>query len=64
VYKLSRTHVITDKLLRLPDVTETTSVPDQTTDVSLFYTKPEWLNDVKEYLRIGQIQGTFLIQQK
>ncbi len=37
---------------------------DQTIDASLFYTKPKWLNDVKEFLKIGQIKGTLSIQQK
>jgi hypothetical protein len=31
---------------------------DQTIDVSLFYIELEWLNDVKEFLKIGQIEGT------
>ncbi len=48
VYKLGRTHVAADVLL---DVAEPTSVPNQTTNASLFYTKLEWLNDVKDFLR-------------
>jgi hypothetical protein len=36
-------------------------VPNQTTDASLFYTGPKWLNDVKEFLKIGQIKGTLLV---
>jgi len=39
-------------------------VPNQTIDVSLFYTKLEWLNDVKDFMRIGQIEGTLDVQQK
>jgi len=46
VYKLNRTHVITDALLRLLNSTKPTSVPNQTIDANLFYTRPEWLNDV------------------
>jgi hypothetical protein len=53
VYKLGRTHVIVDALSRLPDITEPIGVPNQTIDASLFYTKLEWLNDVKEFLKIG-----------
>jgi hypothetical protein len=37
VYKLGRTHVVTDALSRLLDITEPTSAPDQTTYASLFY---------------------------
>jgi hypothetical protein len=37
-------------------------VHDQTTDASFFYTGPEWLNDVKEILKIGQIENTLLVQ--
>jgi hypothetical protein len=64
VYKLGRTHVVTDPLLRLSDNTEPIGVPDQTIDASLFYTRLEWLNDVKEFLKIGQIEGMLLVQQK
>jgi hypothetical protein len=39
-------------------------VLDQTIDASLFYTRPKWLNDVKEFFRIGQIKGTLSMQQK
>jgi hypothetical protein len=64
VYKLSRTHVLANALSRLLDSTKPTSVPNQTTNASLFYTGLEWLNDVKEILKIGQIEGTLLVQQK
>jgi hypothetical protein len=37
---------------------------NQTTNVSLFYAKLEWLKDVKEFLRIGNIEGTLLVQYK
>ncbi len=39
-------------------------MPDQTTNGSLFYTEPRRLNDVKDFLRIGQIKGTLFLQQK
>jgi hypothetical protein len=39
-------------------------VLDQTTDASLFYTWPKWLNDVILKKKIGQIEGTLLVQQK
>ncbi len=64
MYKPGRTHVIIDALSRLLDIIEPTCVPNQTIDASLFYTKLEWLKDVKEFLRMKQIDGTLLIQQK
>jgi hypothetical protein len=39
VYKPSRTHVVVNTLLRLPNTIEPTGVFDQTTNASLFYTK-------------------------
>ncbi len=53
VYKLSRTHVVADALFRLLDITEPTSVLDQTRYASLFYKEPKWLNDVIIFLKIG-----------
>jgi hypothetical protein len=49
-YKLDKSHVIAYALSRLPDIIEPTCVLDQTTYASLFYTKLEWLKDVKEFL--------------
>jgi hypothetical protein len=60
VYKLGRIHVLTDEFSRLLDITKPTSVHDQTIDASLFYTKPKWSNDVKEFLKIGQIRAHYL----
>jgi hypothetical protein len=51
-------------LSRLPNIIEPTGAFDQTTNASLFYAKPKWLNDVKEFLKIGEIEGTLSIQQK
>jgi hypothetical protein len=53
MYKLGRTHVVINTLLRLPDSTKPIGVPNQTTNESLFYTRPKWMNDVKENLKIG-----------
>jgi hypothetical protein len=64
VYKPGITHVIVDALSRLLNIIEPTSVSNQTTYASLFYTGPEWLNDVKEFLKIGQLESTLLVQQK
>jgi hypothetical protein len=47
MYKLGKTHVIANALSRLLDNIEPISVFDQITDASLFYIRPEWLNDVK-----------------
>jgi hypothetical protein len=47
MYKPGKTHVVADALLKLPDNTEPTGVPDQTIDASLFCTGPKWLKDVK-----------------
>jgi hypothetical protein len=44
------------------EILQNQHVPNQTIDASLFYTKLEWLNDVKEFLRIGKIEGTLLVQ--
>jgi hypothetical protein len=51
VCKPSITHVVTITLSRLPDITKPTGVLDQTTNTSLFYTKLEWLKDIKEFFR-------------
>jgi hypothetical protein len=51
VYKPSKSHVIADALLRLPHITKPTGVFNQTTYANLFYIKPKWLNDVREFLR-------------
>jgi hypothetical protein len=63
VYKPSKTRVVINALSRLPNITRPTSVPNQTTYVSLFYIKLEWLKDVKEFLETWQIKGTLLVQQ-
>jgi hypothetical protein len=51
VYKLGKTHVVTNVLFRLPKVTQPSGVLEQTTNVSLFFIEPEWLNDVKMFLQ-------------
>jgi hypothetical protein len=62
VYKLCKTRVIADALSRLLDITEPTSVHDQTTNETLFYTLLEWLKVVKEFLKKKQIESMLLIQ--
>ncbi len=62
--KFGRTHAFIDSFSRLPYIIKPTRVFNQTTNVSLFYAKLEWLKDVKEFLRIGNIEGTLLVQYK
>jgi len=64
VYKPGRTHVVANALSRLLNIIKPTGVLDQTIDANLFYTGLEWLNDAKEFLKIGQIEGTLLVYQK
>ncbi len=52
VYKPRKIHVVADALSRPPDITKLIIVFDQTIDASMFYTKPKWLNDVREFLKI------------
>jgi hypothetical protein len=63
MYKLGITNVVAIALSR-PRITKPINVPNQTIDVSLFYTKLEWLNNVKDFLRTWQIETTLLVQQK
>jgi hypothetical protein len=46
------------------DTTEFPGVLNQTINASLFYTELEWLNDVKDFLKVGQIEGRLSVQQK
>ncbi len=64
VFKPGIIHVVTDTLSRLLDIIGPTCVLDQTTNASLFYIERGWLNDVKYFLRTGQIEGTIFVQQK
>jgi hypothetical protein len=61
MYKLAKIHEVANALLRPPNITKPTCVHDLTTYVSLFYIEPKWLNDVKEILKIGQIEGTLSV---
>jgi hypothetical protein len=44
------------------NIIETIGVPNQTTYASLFYTKPKWLNDVKDFLRTIYVEGMLSLQ--
>ncbi len=61
IYKLGKIHVIIDALSILLDITEPIGLPDQTINASSFYTKPKWHNDVKDFLKTCQIEGTLFI---
>jgi hypothetical protein len=63
VYKPSKSDVVVDALSTLLDSIKPIGVIDQTTNASLFYTGSKWLNDVKEFLKIGQIEGMLSMQQ-
>jgi hypothetical protein len=52
VYKSGKTHVVVDALSRLLGSTKPINVFGQTINASLFYTRPEWLNDVNFVLKI------------
>jgi hypothetical protein len=64
VYKPGIIHVIVNALSKFSNNIKTTSVPNQTTNASLFYIELEWLNDVKEFLKTSNIQGTLSIQSR
>ncbi len=51
VYKPDKIHVVANALSRLLNTTEPTSVFDQTIDADLFYIKPKWFNDVKDFVK-------------
>jgi hypothetical protein len=58
VYKSSKTHVVVDVLFRLLNTTKPTKVVEQTTDASLSFIEPKWLNDVKiffTYMTNGRV---------
>ncbi len=50
IYKPSCTHVVADSLFKLLDTIESTRVPDQTTNATLFMLQLVWLEEVKNYL--------------
>jgi len=64
VYKPNGTHVVIDSLSRLLDIIEPTSVLDQAINAIFFNVESKWLKDVKEFLKIGHVEGMLLIQQK
>ena len=55
VYKPGRTHGVADLLSQLLNDEPPTGVPDQLPDASLFYVKPEWLQDIVHYLKTGEL---------
>jgi hypothetical protein len=63
IYKPNITHVVEDALLKLLDTMKPIGVLNQTTYASLFI-ELEWLNDVKDIMIIGQIEGKLYVQHK
>ncbi len=61
MYKLGKIHVVEDALSILLNILEPTCVFNQTTYASMFYIKLEWLNDVREISKIGQIESTLCV---
>ncbi len=55
------THVVVDAFSRLVNDIEPIGLLNQTTNASLFYIMLEWLNDVKEFFKTRQIEGTLLV---
>ncbi len=64
VYKPNRTHVVDDVLFRLPNSLKPLGVPNQTIDASLFSIEPIWMQEMKNYLEIGQMPETLNLVQK
>jgi hypothetical protein len=62
VYKLGKIHVLPNALSRLLDATKPTCVPNQSIDANMLYKKLEWLNDVKDFLRMWHIEKTLYIR--
>jgi hypothetical protein len=61
IYKLGITHLVVEALSTFLDSIKSIGVLDQTTNASLFYVGPKWLNDVKEFLKNAQLKGTSLM---
>ncbi len=59
VYKLGKTHVITYALSRSLKIIEPIGVLDQTTNASLFYIGPKWLNNVKEFFKNDRLRAHY-----
>jgi len=64
VYKLGRTHVVVYVLSRLLDSLEPLGVLNQTVDASLFFVEPIWMQEIKTYLKIGQMPETLNLAHK
>ncbi len=64
VYKLSRSHLMANALIGLPNHIEPIVVPDQTYDVRLFTLQSEWLQNVHEYLLKGMMPKRLTTSQR
>jgi hypothetical protein len=64
VYKLSKNHVVANVLSKLRDVIEPSRVLEQTTNASLFFIELEWLNDVRMFCYIEQMEESLSTRKK
>jgi hypothetical protein len=59
IYKLGRSHLMTNALSRLFNQTKPIGVPNQTIDAHLFTLQPKWLQSVYDYLLEGIMPKIF-----
>ncbi len=64
IYKLGKTHVLTNVLSRLLNSSKPLGVLDQIIDASLFYVKLIWMQEMKSYLETNQMPKTLNLAQK
>ncbi len=64
IYKPGRSHLMANKLNRLPNQTKRIRVLDQTCDAHLFTLQPKWLQSVYEYLFKGMMPRRFTTSQR
>ncbi len=64
VYKLGKTHGVVDVLSKLPNSLEPLGVLDHTVDASLFSIEPIWMQEIRSYLKTGQMPKTLKLVQK
>jgi hypothetical protein len=51
-------------LLKLPNPTKPTRVLDQIVNTTIFHVQSIWLEEVREYLKIGQILNVMMLPHK
>jgi hypothetical protein len=55
VHKHGKTHAVVDVLSRLLNNSKPLGVPNHIVNVSLFFIKPTWMQEVKTYLETSQM---------